>query len=419
MELGWFLLIGGVLVVMAFASHLVQRLPLSSAIVYLGAGALAGPAGLEFIPIHPINHAPLLEALAEIAMLITLFAVGLRLRLPSTLTAWRVPVRLAGAGLVICALLTAVAGWALLGLPLPAGLLLGAILASTDPVLASEVRVRQPGDRDAVRSSLTAEGGINDGTAFPVVFLALGALGLHELGRLGWRWFAVDLAWALGGGLMLGWLCGMACGRAVHWFRREGHAMEGEEFLVFGVIALTYGIALATKSSGFLAVFAAGAGLYHTEQRLLRKAPHDERDVRDAAHSSSLLAFSAQCERLAEVGLVLVIGACLAWVQWTATLIVFALAMIVVVRPLSVLAVVRRSMLSPVQRRLVAWFGIRGVGSVYYLAYAIEQGLPAGLALRLTDATLATIAVSIVVHGVSVTPIMERYHRARGVEPPP
>jgi NhaP-type Na+/H+ or K+/H+ antiporter len=100
MELGWFLLIGAVLVVMAFASHLVERLPLSSAIIYLGAGVVAGPAGINLIQIHPLNHAALLEALAEIAMLITLFAVGLQLRLPSTRTAWRVPVRLAGAGVV-------------------------------------------------------------------------------------------------------------------------------------------------------------------------------------------------------------------------------------------------------------------------------------------------------------------------------
>lgn len=417
MALGWFLLIGAVLVVMAFASHLVERLPLSSAIIYLGAGVIAGPAVLGLIPIHPVEHAALLEALAEIAVLITLFAVGLQLRLPSTRTAWRVPVRLAGAGLVASALLAALAGWALLGLALPAALLLGAILAPTDPVLASEVQVRHPGDRDAVRSSLTAEGGINDGTAYPVVTLALGALGLHELGPWGWRWLALDLLWTLGGGLALGWLCGLACGRAVHALRAQGHAPVSEEFLLFGVIALTYGVARLLGTSGFLAVFAAGAGFYHAEQRLARMAPGRAQNAPDGtpdgAHSSRLLAFSEQCERLAEVGLVLVIGACLAWVQWSLELLAFAVAMVLLVRPLSVFAVVRRSMLSPVQRRLVAWFGIRGVGSVYYLAHVIGLGLPAGLALRLTDAALATIALSIIVHGVSVTPIMERYQRAR------
>ena len=229
------------------------------------------------------------------------------------------------------------------------------------------MQVRHPGDRDAVRSSLTAEGGINDGTAFPVVMLALGALGLHEVGTLGWRWLAFDLLWMLGGGLVLGWLCGVACGRAVHWLRGEGHAPVSEEFLLFGVIALTYGVALLMKNSGFLAVFAAGAGFYHAEQNFALAGPG--RAARDGAHSSRLLSFSEQCGRLAEVGLVLVIGACLAWVQWSLQLLAFALAMVLLVRPLSVVAVVRSSMLSPVQRRLVAWFGIRGVGSVYYLAF--------------------------------------------------
>jgi NhaP-type Na+/H+ or K+/H+ antiporter len=357
-----------------------------------------------------------MEGLTEIAVLITLFAVGLRLKVPFRWSAWRLPVRLATVGMVLTTALIALAGWALLGLPPAAALLLGAVLAPTDPVLASDVQIHEPGDRDAVRLSLTAEGGLNDGTGFPAVLLALGLLGAHELGPWGWRWLALDVLWAACAGLLLGWACGVLVGRAIIALRRGGRPLEYEEFLVFGVIALAYGLALALKAYGFLAVFAAGAGLARVEG-------HGRDSVGpgpDAGHASRLSNFSAQCERLAEVAVVLLIGAMLTWLHWHWRLLAFALVVLAVARPLTVMAVLPRSALTPGQRRLVAWFGIRGVGSVYYLSYAARHGLDAAWADTLVSAVFLTIAASIVLHGVSATPLMERYRRHRdGSERPP
>ncbi|WKB54016.1 cation:proton antiporter [Eleftheria terrae] len=411
MLIPWFVLVGVVLIVMAFSSHLVRRLPLSPAILYLGVGALIGPLGAELLPAKPLRHAATLELLAEIAVLITLFAVGLRLRVPLARRLWGVPIRLATLGMAITTVLSAGLAWWLLGLPWGAALLLGATLAPTDPVLASEVQVRQPGDRDSVRFSLTAEGGLNDGTAFPAVMLALGVMGLHELGELGWRWLLVDVLWAGGAGLLLGWLCGNAVARAVLYLRERGHALQHEEFLVFGVIALVYGMALWIHAYGFLAVFAAGAALTHCE--LCREGP-SSKEPQDAAHSSRLINFGAQCEHLAEVALVLVLGASLAWATWDLRTLAFALLLTLLVRPLSVLLSVPRRLMAPGPRRLVAWFGIRGVGSLYYLCYAVNHDLPQALAEPVVSAALITIAVSIVAHGVSSTPLMERHLARRG-----
>jgi NhaP-type Na+/H+ or K+/H+ antiporter len=412
--LPWFLLVGSVLVVIGLTGRVVNRLPLSPAIIYLAVGWLIGPAGADLLSVDPIDDAAVLEVLTEIAVLITLFAVGLRVQLPPGSGGWRVPVRLAGIGMVITTALGALAAWAVLGLSWAAAVLLAAVLAPTDPVLASDVQVDAPDDRDAVRLSITVEGGLNDGTAFPAVMLALGLFGVHELGAFGWRWLAVDVLWAVAGGLALGWACGIGMGHVVSRLRAGGAVPEQEELLVFGVIALTYGLALLLRTYGFVAVFAAGVALAHHELQLRRglaagKAPSDE----DASHSMRLMRFAGQCESLAEVAVVLVIGAALGTIEWQPALLGFAAAMMFVVRPLMVLLLVRPSHLGQSQRRLVAWFGIRGVGTVYYLSYALHHGVPDDAAQLVAHATYATIAMSIVLHGISSTPLMERYRRRR------
>lgn len=408
MLIPWFVLVGSVLIVMAFSTHVVQRLPLSPAMLYLGVGALIGPLGTGLMDIDPLEHPYGQEVLTEVAVLITLFAVGLRLQLPFRWPAWRLPIRLATVGMVVtCALITLI-GWTWLALPLGAAVLLGAVLSPTDPVLASDVQIQEPGDRDVVRSTITAEGGLNDGTAFPAVMLGLGLLGVHEIGDWGWRWWAVDVLWAVPAGLGIGWLCGMVTGHGMAWLRRRGHPLESEEFLVFGLIALAYGLALLLKAYGFLAVFAAGAALARIER--LRRDARPDPNV-DASHSSRLDNFAGQCERLAEVAVVLLIGATLSWVQWRWDLVLFALAVLFVVRPLTVYLLIRRDDVGEHQRRLIAWFGIRGVGSVYYLTFALGFGVDPAWAHPLASAVFLTIAASIVLHGVTATPLMERYYR--------
>ena len=159
----WALVIGAILMTMALLGTLLQRLPLSPGILYLAIGYALGPGGWALMAPDPLLHSADLERMAEIALLISLFAVGLKLGVPLRDKRWYLPLRLAFPSMVLTVVFVAVIGVYLLGLPAGAAILLAAILAPTDPVLASDVQVEDSSDRDRLRFSLTGEGGLNDG----------------------------------------------------------------------------------------------------------------------------------------------------------------------------------------------------------------------------------------------------------------
>ena len=259
------IVVGVLLIAMTMGGSFIARLPLSAAMLYLAVGYGIGPAALGLVTLHPLRDAALLERLTEIAVLISLFTVGFKLELPLSDARWRIPVQLASVSMLITVAAIAALGVLVMDLSLGASVLLGAILAPTDPVLASDVQVANPGDRDRLRFGLTGEGGLNDGTAFPFVMLGLGLLSLHELGAGWWRWWALDVVWAVVGGLAIGYVLGMLVGRSVLYLRtRHREALGADEFIAFGLIALAYGMALLCQTYGFLAVFAAGLALRGT-----------------------------------------------------------------------------------------------------------------------------------------------------------
>jgi len=428
----WTLIIGALLISMALSGTLLKRLPLSTALLYLAAGYGLGPAGLALMAPDPLAYTVLLERMAEVAVLISLFAVGLKLGLPLSNKGWRLPVRLATVSMTLTVALIAAVGVMGLGLSLGAAILLGAILAPTDPVLASDVQVEEANDRDRVRFSLTGEGALNDGAAFPFVMLGLGLLGLHDLGADGWRWFAVDVLWAITGGLGIGWALGTLVGRLVVYLRsRHQESVGFDEFLALGLIALTYGLAILGHTYGFLAVFAAGLALRRVKEQPGAVSPTAVRETglqskqahaalaTHAEYASAYMmqevqGFNERLERIAEVAVVLVVGAMLPFIDHLpANAAGFLLLLFLVVRPLSVGLGLLGAPVSGDQRILISWFGIRGIGSIYYLMYAINHGLPRSLAEEIIALTLATVVVSIVVHGISVTPLMSLYARRK------
>jgi len=241
----WFLLVGVLLVVIALLGRFLDRLPVSPAMIYLLVGFVLGPAGVDALELHPLREIALLETLAEIALLIALFTVGVKLRVPIGDRRWSLPLRLATVSMAVTIAGVAIAAAVLFGFPAGLALALGAALAPTDPVLASEVQLRSPQDRDTLRFGLTGEGGLNDGTAFPFVLLGLGLLGAHELGAWGSRWVAVDLFWGTAAGLGIGFAIGDGLARGVRALRaRRRDAVILDEFLLLGVIALSYGVAI-------------------------------------------------------------------------------------------------------------------------------------------------------------------------------
>ena len=405
--------IGIVLVTMALVEHPVRRLPLSASLVYLLVGFAVVKLGAPLARLDPQRDAELLVVVSEWAVLVSLFGIGLRLKIRPALPAWRIAVMLASGTMIATIAFAAMAAHWLLGLDWPHALLLGAVLAPTDPVLASEVQSHSETDRDAMRVSLSAEGALNDGTAFPVVALALGWLGLHDLGDRGTDWLLHDLLWSVGGGIVLGWALGRVLGWALGARPESERPLGWDELLFLGSIALAYALASMLAMSTFLVTFVSGATmLMHGRGRRPQEGEADEPSA-PSELSQRLVDFGDRCGRLIEVTMVIFIGAALATVEWSWSLLAFALAMIVVVRPLAVYATVPGRVLPPAQRRLVAWFGIRGVGSVFYLAYVMKAGVKDGIADTLIAAVLLSIALSVLMHGVSATPLMKWYRERR------
>ncbi len=425
----WAIVLGVLLTTMALSGSMLKRLPLSTAMLYLAAGVVLGPAGWALMAPHPLTHSNVLERVTEVAVLVSLFAAGLKLGVPLADKHWRLPLRLAFVSMTLTVGLIVLIGVFVLGLPLGAAVLLGGILAPTDPVLASDVQVENAGDRDRLRFSLTGEGGLNDGAAFPFVMLGLGLLGLHDLGEWGWRWLAIDVIWATAAGLLIGAALGALIGKLVVYLRSRHQESVGlDEFLALGLIALAYGVAVLCHAYGFLAVFAAGLALQRVKERVrgghavaaaaAAGTPMREERATDPKHASAYMmqavrGFNEQLERIGEVAVVLVVGAMLAFTSVSLATAGFVLLLLVAVRPVSVWLGLIGAPISRDQRWLISWFGIRGIGSIYYLMYAINRQLPEALAAQIIAITLTTVTVSIVLHGISVTPLMELYARRK------
>lgn len=425
----WALLVGALLIAMALAGSLMKRLPLSASMFYMAVGYLLGTGGFGLMSADPQVVSGILERVAEVAVLISLFSVGLKLGLPFSSHHWRLPLRLAFVSMTLVVGLIALVGLFLFGMPIGAAILLGGILAPTDPVLASDVQVDEASDRDRLRFSLSGEGGFNDGAAFPFVMLGLGLLGMHELGTWGWRWLVFDVAWALVGGLFIGGLLGTMIGRLVIYLRtRHQEAVGLDEFLALGLIALAFGVAQLASTYGFLAVFAAGLALQRVKERSREKVAPNEGPAglqgKEAHHAvathpnlagaymmQAVRGFNEQLERIAELVIVLAVGAMLAYIHVDLTTLVFIVLLFFVLRPLSVWLGLLGAEVSGDQQLLIAWFGIRGIGSIYYLMFALNHGLTGPLANEAIKLTLASVAASIVLHGISVTPLMSLYAR--------
>jgi NhaP-type Na+/H+ or K+/H+ antiporter len=397
-----------------------------------------GTSGLGLLQLDLSESSGWMEHLTEVAVLFSLFFNGLKLRLPLRDRRWWSAFYLAGPVMLSC-----IAGVTLLlhyGFELGWGgsLLIGAILAPTDPVLATLVQVADAQDGDPVRFSLSGEAGLNDGVAFPFVMLGLF---LQQQSGQPWfsEWLVKDMLWAVPAGLLLGYFMGRGLGKLTLYLRlrNDDCTVSPNDYLALALIALAYVSAEIIQAYGFLAVFAAGLGLRQAEVQTSSN-PEDpaaehlvqpvvghqhaapERavkgDVQALADSQvaagimlgDMLAFGSLIERAMEVFLVTMLGVVLIE-HWDWRAVPVAAALFVVIRPVSVLLFPRPGVLTLRQRGLLGWFGIRGIGSFYYLFYALNHGLLPALAEQSINLVLCVVALSILVHGLSVQPLLAWY----------
>jgi len=434
---GWMALAGLLLMAMALSSAWIQRMPISTAVIYLAVGCAISPWGLDLVRVDLANASAWYERCTEVAVILALFVGGLRLRLPLLDPMWRAAYSLAS--IVMLGSIAAVAAFAYLVFDLdPAlALLLGAILAPTDPVLAGAVTVDHSQDHDRLRYALSGEAGLNDGAAFPFVVLALLLVSDFDTpGIVGWA--AHRLIWAIPVGLLVGFAMGRSVGRFAIALRARNRDTQAPTYLLaLALIALSYTLAEAVGAWGFLSAFAAGVGLRHAELDVVAASPHPEAELgpakphppaetlvspntvtpnelgRPAVAAGVMVAetfsFGDTMERVLEVLLVVVVGVSLA-THWNWRGIVLGVVLIAVIRPVVVALCFVGSSLSWPQRALIGWFGIRGIGSLYYLSYAFSRGIEGSVATTLADMTVCVIAVSILAHGLSSTPLMNWYN---------
>ncbi|MGG6267371.1 cation:proton antiporter [Leptolyngbya sp. AN03gr2] len=392
------LVIGLLLLMVTLGSGWIARLPLSYALIYLFVGIILSPYGFNLIQIRP--DANFLERIAEIVVLISLFSCGLKMSRPLQYGAWRSTIRLIGLLMPITIFAVAAIAHYVLRLDWGLSILLGAILAPTDPVLASEVQLEDPHDRDELRFGITSEGGLNDALAFPFVYF-----GIHWIENESWRswfheWIAIDLVWAIFAGIVVGFLVAKAIkqiDKRLERFRTPDDLME--DFVALSAIFITYALTELVNGYGFLAVFVAGIAM---------------RRRRNAEYTQNQLHFIERIEKLAEIGTILLLGSMLRFepmLKFAGDAFVIAFSLIFLIRPIGAWISTIGLKVHPATRWLYGWFGIRGVGSIYYLAYVFGHGLKGNDGEQIAWITFWTIVLSVLIHGVTSTPLMRWYER--------
>ncbi|MBD2579356.1 sodium:proton antiporter [Oscillatoria sp. FACHB-1406] len=394
------LVIGLLLLFVTLGSAWIERLPFSFALIYLIVGFCLGPYVLGLIKIRP--SAEFLERACEFVVLVSVFGCGMKMNRPLKSWAWRTTARLIGFAMPLTIIAIAAACHWLLGWNWPESVLLGAILSPTDPVLASEVQLSHVEDKDELRFGLTSEGGLNDALAFPFVYFGIYWLEKGSLDKWFKEWVAIDVIWAIGAGIAMG----VIVARAIVWLERKvtnRRPMDGviEDFIALSTILLTYSLTEVVNGYGFLAVFVAGytvQSFYYSDQ--------------ERRHAQ--LEFIEQIEKLLEIGAILLIGSLLLLepiAKYSTPALIIAALVLFVIRPASVWLSFMGSRLPKPMRWLLGWFGVRGIGSIYYLSYALGKGIEGEIAEQIVWITLSVIMLSVVIHGISATPLMNWYER--------
>ncbi len=387
----------------AWVPSLVQKYALSYPILFVAFGMLLYALPVEMPQSNPLVYKTFSTHLTEICVIVALTGTGLKIDRRFSFPGWQSPLRLATVTMVLTIGVFALTGWLVAGLLPASAVLLAAALAPTDPVLAGDVQVGDPteGGEDNVRFALTGEAGLNDGLAFPFVHLSLALLpataSLNER-LLDWLW--MDVAYRLAVGLLFGYASGRLLAYLIFGLPKKIEIKTSAYgFVALAVTLTTYGLTELVHGYGFLAVFIASVTLRHNE--------------RNHEYHRSMHDFSDQIERVLVVTLLILFGGSLVTglldeLTWRGALL--GCLLVFVIRPLLAYMSLAGTKTTPFERKIISFFGIRGIGSFFYLAYAVKEG---GYAEREELWSIAgfTVLLSVVLHGILATPVMRELDR--------
>jgi NhaP-type Na+/H+ or K+/H+ antiporter len=395
--------VGILVLLVAWLPLALRKMPLSLAIICVGLGAAVFSSGWLGVDPDPRTYDTIVERLTEAVVIIALMGAGLKLDRPIGLRAWATTWRLLGLAMPLTILAVTLVAIYSLNFTVAMALLFAAALAPTDPVLASDVQVGPPrsGEDGEVRFALTSEAGLNDGLAFPFVHLALVFSAAATMSAQPWpnmsalgEWILIDVVWRIAAGVAIGWLIGRILGWLTfdmpHW-RLSG---TGDGLVAIGATLVAYAIAETFHAYGFVAVFVTALVLRNFE--------------RNHKYHEALHDFAEQIERLLMMLILILFGGAIAtgiFSELTWSDVAIALGIIFVIRPLAGWISLIGVGHSRRERALMAFLGIRGIGSFYYVAYGINHG-DLGSSERLWGLTSLVVLLSILIHGITATPLM-------------
>ena len=357
--------------------------------------AAAGLAVLGFDWIDPLQDAELIEHITELAVVLALFSAGLKIEREIRWREWSTVTRLLLVGMPAFIVLAAAFGNAVMGLSLGAAVVLASALAPTDPVLAGDIGIGPPGEEDEHEPhfAVTAEAGFNDGLAFPFVLLGVAIAAESSLVE----WVAADVVYGVAAGIAVGGVIGMGVAWSIVRLRNRElliPALDG--WVGIAATLLIYGAAEALGAYGFIAAFAGGLAFRRYERG---------HELNASVHNGAEVG-----EKFGELAVILLLGSMLTLdglgapglAGWgLAALTVFVL------RPLTVtLALAGSRLRRPGERAFLAWFGVRGVGTLFYAAIIAATGALSEEERELVVWTaIACVILSVVVHGVTAGPL--------------
>lgn len=380
--------------------RLLEHRPLSFPIVYVAFGMLVFTLPLGLPSPNPLEHGALAERLTEFVVITALMGAGLKLERPPGLWRWQSAWRLLAITMPLTIAITALLGWWLVGLAIPTAVLLGAVVAPTDPVLASDVQVDPPheGLSDEVRFALTSEAGLNAGLAFPFIFLAI-ATATAGTAPENWliEWLAIDSFYRVVVGIIIGVIVGRSVARFLFRYpatTQLATVMAGAEALA--AVFVSYSLTELAYGYGFVAVFVTALTIRDYES---------EHEYHEQLHD-----FAQVVERLVMAILLVLFGGAIVTglftpLTWPAVAV--GVLVVVLVRPLMGLLGLFGY---PPERGAIAFFGIRGIGSFYYLAYGTNTAEFPGV--ELVWALVGVIVLtSVVIHGITAPPVIRDLQR--------
>ncbi|WP_207497155.1 cation:proton antiporter [Aridibaculum aurantiacum] len=392
--------IGMAALLMAWMPAISQKTKVSYSIVYVVTGMILYMIFTKLPDPDPLLHEDFTVHLTELIVIISLMGTGLKIDEPFAPMTWSVPLRLVSITMVLCIAAMAVLCKYALGMDWASSILIGACLAPTDPVLASDVQVGPPmeGDKGKVHFSLTAEAGMNDGTAFPFTWLAIAVAMLAGNEQLDvWHWVWKDLVYRVVAGVAMGFIIGRILAYFVFDLPERKKAIQIKDgFVAVSATLLVYGFTELVHGYGFIAVFVTAITLRNYEiNHKYHKNLHD---------------FTDQIERiLIAIVLILFGGAIVSGLLNALTwpMILLSLAFLLIIRPALVWLTLYDIPINRRKKWAIGFLGIRGIGSFFYLSFALLQAKfsePSAL----WSIVGFIVLISIIIHGFTATSLLEK-----------